>query len=115
VSCSHGKFLVTNASMVNSVFTNWAMVNFMFTNVATVCFMHTNIAMVQVEVFCIVTPCSVVVGYQRFRGPCCLVAVVNSRFSNEGMVNFMLTNADMVNFVFTNSHMVNLCSRMLIW
>jgi hypothetical protein len=26
----------------------------------------------QVDVFWIVTPCSVVVGYQRFRGPCCL-------------------------------------------
>jgi hypothetical protein len=26
----------------------------------------------QVEVFCVVTRCSVVVGYQRFRGPCCL-------------------------------------------
>jgi len=24
------------------------------------------------EVFWVVTPCSVVVGYQRFRGPCCL-------------------------------------------
>jgi hypothetical protein len=28
--------------------------------------------MFQVEVFRIVTPCSVVVGYQRFRGPCCV-------------------------------------------
>jgi hypothetical protein len=28
--------------------------------------------MFQVEVFWVVTPCSVVVGYQRFRGPCCL-------------------------------------------
>jgi hypothetical protein len=27
---------------------------------------------VQVEFFRVVTPCSVVVGYQRFRGPCCL-------------------------------------------
>jgi len=26
----------------------------------------------QVEVFWVVTPCSVVVRYQRFRGPCCL-------------------------------------------
>jgi len=26
----------------------------------------------QVEVFWAVAPCSVVVGYQRFRGPCCL-------------------------------------------
>jgi hypothetical protein len=26
----------------------------------------------QIEVFWVVTPCSVVVGYQRFRGPCCL-------------------------------------------
>jgi hypothetical protein len=28
--------------------------------------------MFQVEVFCVVKPCSVVVGDQRFRGPCCL-------------------------------------------
>jgi hypothetical protein len=28
--------------------------------------------MFQVDVFCIVTPCNVVVGYQCFRGPCCL-------------------------------------------
>jgi hypothetical protein len=28
--------------------------------------------MVQMEFFLVVTPCSVVVGYQRFRGPCCL-------------------------------------------
>jgi hypothetical protein len=26
----------------------------------------------QVEVFCVVTPCSFVVGYQILRGPCCL-------------------------------------------
>jgi len=26
----------------------------------------------QVEVFWVVTPCGVVVGYQRFGGPCCL-------------------------------------------
>jgi hypothetical protein len=28
--------------------------------------------MFQVEVFWVVTPCGVVVGYRRFRGPCCL-------------------------------------------
>jgi len=28
--------------------------------------------MFQVEVFWVVTPCNVVVGYQRFRDPCCL-------------------------------------------
>jgi len=27
---------------------------------------------IEVEVFWVVTPCNVVVGYQRFRGPCCL-------------------------------------------
>jgi hypothetical protein len=26
----------------------------------------------QAEVFCVVTPCSVVVGYKCFKGPCCL-------------------------------------------
>jgi hypothetical protein len=34
-------------------------------------------AKIQVEVFWVVTPCSVVVGYQRFRGPCCLHLLVN--------------------------------------
>jgi hypothetical protein len=29
-------------------------------------------AMFQIEVFCVMTLCSVVVGYQRFKGPCCL-------------------------------------------
>jgi len=28
--------------------------------------------MFQVEVFWVVTPCSDVAGYQRFRGPCCI-------------------------------------------
>jgi hypothetical protein len=27
---------------------------------------------IQIEILWVVTPCSVVVGYQRFRGPCCL-------------------------------------------
>jgi len=27
---------------------------------------------VQVEIFWLLTPCSVVLGYQRFRRPCCL-------------------------------------------
>jgi len=27
---------------------------------------------IQVEVFWVVTPCSVVVGHQRFAGPCCV-------------------------------------------
>jgi hypothetical protein len=31
-----------------------------------------TVMMFQVEVYWVVTPCSVVVGYQRFRGPCCL-------------------------------------------
>jgi hypothetical protein len=28
---------------------------------------------IQVVIFCVVMPCSVVVGYQRFTGPCCLL------------------------------------------
>jgi len=28
--------------------------------------------MIQVVIFRVMTPCSVVVGYQHFRGPCCL-------------------------------------------
>jgi hypothetical protein len=31
---------------------------------------------IQVEFFCIVKPCSVMVGYQHFRGPCCLYVQV---------------------------------------
>jgi hypothetical protein len=31
--------------------------------------------MFQVEVFWVVTLCSVVVGYRRFRGPCCLLKI----------------------------------------
>jgi hypothetical protein len=30
------------------------------------------VVMFQVEVFWVVTLCSAVIGYQRFRGPCCL-------------------------------------------
>jgi len=30
------------------------------------------VEMFQVEVFCVVTPCSVVVGYRHFGWPCCL-------------------------------------------
>jgi hypothetical protein len=29
-------------------------------------------AVTQVDVFWVLTPCSIVVGYQRFRSPCCL-------------------------------------------
>jgi len=32
-------------------------------------FETSSVVMFQVEVFWVVTPCSVVVGYQRFRGP----------------------------------------------
>jgi len=31
-----------------------------------------NEGSIQVAVFCVMTPCSDVVGYQNFRGPCCL-------------------------------------------
>jgi len=42
----------------------------------------------QVEVFRVVTPCGVLVGYQRFRGPCCLhlrgeVASSQSHFTTD--------------------------------
>jgi hypothetical protein len=30
------------------------------------------VVMIYVKVFWVVTPCSAVVGYRRFRGPCCL-------------------------------------------
>jgi hypothetical protein len=38
--------------------------------------------MFQVDVFWVVTPCSVVSGYQRFRGPCCL------HFQGETLVSY---------------------------
>jgi hypothetical protein len=31
-----------------------------------------TVVKIQVEVLCVVTPCSVEVGYQSFGGPCCL-------------------------------------------
>jgi hypothetical protein len=31
-----------------------------------------TVLLFQVQVFCFVTPCIVVAGYQSFRGPCCL-------------------------------------------
>jgi len=31
-----------------------------------------TVVMLQVKVFWVVMPCNVLVGYQRFRGPCCL-------------------------------------------
>jgi hypothetical protein len=51
--------------------------------------------MLQVEVFCVMTPCSVVVGYQRFVGPFCLhlqdevkcsVVILYQRFGVQGEV-----------------------------
>jgi hypothetical protein len=41
----------------------------------------------QVEVFWVVTSCSVVVGYQRFRGPCCLHLQGRAR-SSEMLVSY---------------------------
>jgi hypothetical protein len=40
--------------------------------------------MFQVEVFCVVTPCSVVVGYRRFGGPCTLHGVTIQKTSTFG-------------------------------
>jgi len=41
-------------------------------NQSEVRFVLKNIEMVQEKVLCVVTPCSVVVRYQCFRGSCCL-------------------------------------------
>jgi hypothetical protein len=47
---------------------------------------------IQVEVFWVVTPCSVVVGYQCFRGPCCLhlhfTIKMEAARSSETMVSY---------------------------
>jgi hypothetical protein len=45
---------------------------FRVTKITLASFETFTAVMFQVEVFWIVTPCSVVVGYRRFGGPCCL-------------------------------------------
>jgi hypothetical protein len=49
--------------------------------------------MLQVEVFWVVTQCSVVVGKQRFGGPCCfhLEGEVDAARSSETLVTFRIT------------------------
>jgi len=50
-------------------------------------------AIFEVEVFWAVTPCSVVVGFKRFRGPCCLrlhVGVKTRRHNLEDFLNGLL-------------------------
>jgi len=42
----------------------------------------------QVEVFWVVTPCSVVIGYQRFRGPCILH--LRSHTQNSVIINLII-------------------------
>jgi hypothetical protein len=42
---------------------------------------------IQIVVFCVVTPCSVAVGYQRFGGPCCL-ELQSFYTENEGSTVF---------------------------
>jgi hypothetical protein len=46
--------------------------------------------MFNVEVFWVVTPCSVVVGYQHFRGPCCLKleGEVKAGWASEMLVSY---------------------------
>jgi hypothetical protein len=44
-----------------------------------------TVVKIQVEVFCYVTPCSVVVRYQRFEGPCCL------HLQGEAFMNLIAT------------------------
>jgi hypothetical protein len=46
--------------------------------------------MFQVEVFCVVTQCSVVVGYRSFGGPCCLhlLGEVQAAWPSETLVSY---------------------------
>jgi hypothetical protein len=41
----------------------------------------------QVEVFCVVTTCRVVVGYQRFRGPC-FTLMMEAAWNSETSVSY---------------------------
>jgi hypothetical protein len=53
------------------IFTTFQNINFRM-NCIWIASFKAFMAVIQVEVFWVVTPCSVVVGYQRFGGPCCL-------------------------------------------
>jgi hypothetical protein len=45
--------------------------------------------MFQFKVFWVVMPCSVVVGYQHFRGPCCLYRVkMEEAWTSETLVSY---------------------------
>jgi hypothetical protein len=44
----------------------------------------------QVEVFRVVTPCSVVGGYRRFRGPCCLSKNMKTKIRKTLILPFVL-------------------------
>jgi hypothetical protein len=54
--------------------------------------------MFQVQVFWIVTPCSVVVGYQRFGEPCCLHLQVMTPTFQRSMLEVSWTSEALVSF-----------------
>jgi hypothetical protein len=67
----------------------------------------------QFEVICIVTSCSVVVGYQRFRGPCCLHLQGKVAGRERLRVILLLTVSHFVCLIFeplfgSNGHMLTL-------
>jgi hypothetical protein len=46
-------------------------------------------ALVKVEVFCVVTPCSIVVGYKHFGDPCCLFRVkMEAAWTSKTLVSY---------------------------
>jgi len=57
----------------------------------------------QVEAFWVVTPCSVVVGYQRFRGPCCLQLTVSQswHWGPSGTHDQIFVVVEILRFCFT--------------
>jgi hypothetical protein len=52
-----------------------------------------TVVRIQVEIFRVVMPCSVVVGYQRFRGSCCLhLQGEVTAWSSETLVSYHSTS-----------------------
>jgi hypothetical protein len=52
--------------------------------------MEINVA--EVEVFCVVTPCNIAVGYQRFEEGCCNHPPCSGWMSAEALVSFRSTS-----------------------